>query len=822
MQTVKPLYYDEAHKTHEPIPDGTGIDAAVVPVSADIANVITVEDDGLSVIPADMVSGVDNNKLTVEADSKLAVLAENLVKVDNTNHLRAEADGTLYASGESLSEDADNMLKRDASGNLLVTPTDMVSSDPNNDLKVGSDGKLFSTALSTDDGNLLHKGVDGGMYLKGSDLVSTACTGNPLGTDCDGKLFINPELLPDPQNVVSEEPGNLIRKDRLDGSAVLTKRDIISSDAANYIRGGVDGKLYAGFNDVVSGIHGNLVENDGTGKIRVLASSLIDCTNVDNLLALDCCGRLVLDLGLKYTPQTGKLELLNTSGAPVSVVTVPTGASVLEGAEVVTDPSGQPAGTYLKMTFVLADETTTDVFIDLEDISQTYTAGEGVAIENNEVSVKLATQDSGLAFDPDDNGLKADLSVFAGDGLQVATEALTLTKHVTVKPGAGIMLDTVAEDETKAVAVDLADGQPLLRLAIPAGGDKAQLTSFIGLRASQVATAHVLEAYDAEGSTIQGTRIILQNGLRSSGADKLTLDTLDEIDTDSDMAVNSRAVEAALANIQLDYDDAPSASSDNAVKSSGIYTAIQNETSARTTAVNALAGRVNALESQDSVPVQNSAKLVPSGGIYSAIKTAKDTLSAVDTSLSGRIATLEGHDLKVTTAPAASGAIYLAGAATDASASDTLKIHTDVFVDASDGGLYADSFHGDIDGVDIKTAVPKSVGGTGTTDGSADAKAIKASALGICEVSDDGRVLLAPAGTGSYFIMGFVRCKNGDPVEGVQPYVNVYVSGAYAAGTAVLQRLTGYEIIDPEDSHTGTDDNPGAYGWRNLLVLKLA
>ena len=175
-----------------------------------------------------------------------------------------------------------------------------------------SEGQVVDPALlpiSTNSGNELKFGTDGGMYVKGvtaSDMVS-AETPNFIQMDRDGKLKV------DGNSVLSNGGVNLLTIDPVDGRVILTKEGVIaalelaSHDEGNLIVPGTDGGCYLSVDNLL-GKNNDILHGDDAGK-------------------------LVADLSLKYNFGTGKLDILGYDGTTVvSSVTVPTSTSSLRGA----------------------------------------------------------------------------------------------------------------------------------------------------------------------------------------------------------------------------------------------------------------------------------------------------------------------------------------------------------------------------------------------------------------------------------------------------------------------------------------------------------
>lgn len=151
--------------------------------------------------------------------------ADNIITNDPQTGLKVVAE-------DFISAEEGNIAKKSlADGGILVKATDMVSDAECNALSVTNDGKLA---------------------LIPEDLISDVMGGNPLGINPDDcKLYINPCLLPGPQNIVSKDEDNLIVEDPEDCSALLKYGNVASSDAGNLIEPGTDGKLSVTMQSIV-------------------------------------------------------------------------------------------------------------------------------------------------------------------------------------------------------------------------------------------------------------------------------------------------------------------------------------------------------------------------------------------------------------------------------------------------------------------------------------------------------------------------------------------------------------------------------------------
>lgn len=219
---------------------------------------------------------------------------------------------------------------------------------------------------------------------------------------------------------------------------------------------------------VVSAKTGNALEvANGTGEDGLLYVAPQDVDNLiaanDELLWKDANGKIATGLELAYNTTTGKFDITNHAGTIIATVTVPSSVSMLQSAELVVDPTGQPAGTYMHFVFKLADGTTSDLYVDVTSLIDVYTGGAGIDITSNKVSVDL-TANGGLEMST--TGDAATLQVdFANLVSSKTGNAITLASGVGedgklfVNPGV-----TVSSDADNMIVAGT-DGGALLTCA---------------------------------------------------------------------------------------------------------------------------------------------------------------------------------------------------------------------------------------------------------------------------------------------------------------------------------------------------------------------
>lgn len=442
-------------------------------------------------------------------------LKPSLIPVDSSVQgkplLKNDVEKGLSAvAADALSGDADNALKLGGDGALMLRLSDVVSADGDSILELGTDRKLAvkPRELSADENNYLRYGNDGGFYISGSDILSDTA-GNPLTTGADGKILLNPCLLPKIPPIVSEQAGNLITKDRADGSALLLHTDVVSPDAGNMIASDAANKLKVTAATVSSANAANCITVDDSGRLIVLPASIIDRGDgclPDNLIVLSNANKLMLKLGLRYDALSGRLDLLDTHNAVTASVSIPTATSILESVTLEDNPVGQPEGRYLHFTFRKSDGTVVNTYVDMSSLKDVYTSGKGIEIHDMAVNVKLAPRDSGLSFD-EAGCLQAGFTDLAGPGLVITEDPESLGKQFEVAVCEGITLTkhfTHDGTEVRAVAVNLDPEQKILGLvpdpderACPTLGSKLEFTA-ASVAETPAAADMVLNGFDGQ------------------------------------------------------------------------------------------------------------------------------------------------------------------------------------------------------------------------------------------------------------------------------------------------------------------------------------
>lgn len=180
-------------------------------------------------------------------------------------------------------------------------------------------------------------------------------------------------------------------------------------DAKHKVYTGPEGELTVNTTNWTLAVHDGVTPG---GHVVGAANTLVDAN--EKVMYVTSGGALATDIKLKYNTSTGKFDICGHDDTVVSTVTVPSSTSALKNAEVVKNPSGQAAGTYMEFTFTLADSTEKKIYADLKDLIDIYTGGDGIDVSDaNVVSVKTAKTQ---AVKVDDSG---NLEVNLGKGLKL-------------------------------------------------------------------------------------------------------------------------------------------------------------------------------------------------------------------------------------------------------------------------------------------------------------------------------------------------------------------------------------------------------------------
>lgn len=123
----------------------------------------------------------------------------------------------------------------------------------------------------------------------------------------------------------------------------------------------------------------------------------------NDILTTDANGKIASDFSLSYDATTGVFNVLAGDGSTVkATVTVPSHLSMLASASLETATASTPVngnvtGTYLHFVFNLSNGTQSNVYANVTDLIDIYTAGNGLTLTNGQFAAKVGV---GLEVDP--------------------------------------------------------------------------------------------------------------------------------------------------------------------------------------------------------------------------------------------------------------------------------------------------------------------------------------------------------------------------------------------------------------------------------------
>ena len=449
-----PLYADTENHVHRPIPDGRVIDPKFIPISTDAGNaLVSGTDGGLFVSPAEVPTGTG----LVSKDE------DNLLGLDNT--------GLLKVTGNDLLSNGDiNLITIDPTDKRLIVTPDKVRD-------------LLQT-ISDDEGNLIHPGTDGGAYVSIEDIVDVEGS-DILYVDEEGKLDAGLGLEYDDATGGLDLVGS-------DGETIIAHVDIPTSASVLLGAEFVSGKPDASGEAVPGDYHVSLAatyanEPDGglgitfadatkgQAKQQAITYTLLDAAHAD---VWPTGFKAYFNGSIKEVGATGSdapTAITFDDGSTLNIVWTGQTGTTLSGTATFTPNVGIVAGYYLHLTFRLSTGLVSDVYIDLTELVDIYTAGCGIKVADNVISVVtlntggvqctggavslkvsptggLQTDDTGVSIKVDtDGGLQTTAD---GAGIKVNPDGGLETNDA----GAGIKVDPTGGLETSgdgaAIKVD--------------------------------------------------------------------------------------------------------------------------------------------------------------------------------------------------------------------------------------------------------------------------------------------------------------------------------------------------------------------------------
>lgn len=322
-------------------------------------------------------------ELTVDTDKKVVVVQDGVTaggvpmaredrKIKGDTHLKVNSgtEGTL-ASDLTLTVNMDSLA------------TDLVSTDANNGLSVGNDHKLFA------------KSPDASLIIRPSDKILH---------DADGKVAADLSMTYHPYS------GEL----KIIGHDGVTEVATVTVPSSTSVLKGVElvhGKPDAAGEAVEGDYHLSLMFRDQAGNwaqavgvpVKTTKGTAGTATFSTEMLTGGtsvAAVRAVFDGNDKTVEGGTSPARVTFDDNSTASVTFNVSGTTISGTVSFTPQVGLKAGTYLHFIWALSDNSVVDTYVDVTELIDVYTAGQGININGHTISAKLGT---GIKFDESGN-----------------------------------------------------------------------------------------------------------------------------------------------------------------------------------------------------------------------------------------------------------------------------------------------------------------------------------------------------------------------------------------------------------------------------------
>lgn len=319
----------------------------------------------------ELVVDTDKNTVTVH-DGKTAgghPLAKEAVQLNGDTHLQinAGANATLASQVITFSLQMENLA------------TDLVSTDENNGLTVGDDGKLFASSPKAS------------LVIAAGDKILKADENEKIASQL---------------GVTYDQPSGKLTITGVDGTEVATATIPSSTSALKGVEL-VNGMPSAEGQEVAGDYHVSVMLKDDTGAWTDPVGVVVNTTkgtagSKGFTVPMPEGGTTIAAVRAIFM---GDDKQQTGASSPISVVFDDTSTAAISwtvqdqsvnGSLSFTPQIGIKAGTYLHFVWLLSDGSVRDTYVDVTDLIDIYTAGQGINISGKAISVKLG---SGLQFD---------------------------------------------------------------------------------------------------------------------------------------------------------------------------------------------------------------------------------------------------------------------------------------------------------------------------------------------------------------------------------------------------------------------------------------
>lgn len=316
---------------------------------------------------------VDTTKNTVTVHDGTTAgghpLAKEAVQLNGDTHLQinAGANATLASQVITFSLQMENLA------------TDLVSSDANNGLTIGDDGKLFADSPKAS------------LVIAAGDKILKADENEKIASQL---------------GVTYDQPSGKLTITGVDGIEVATATIPSSTSALKGVEL-VNGMPSAEGDEVAGDYHVSVMLKDNAGAWTDPVGVTVNTTKgtlgtKGFTVPMPEGGTTVAAVRAIFMSDDKTME---GTQSPLSVVFDDTSTAAISwtvqdqtinGSVDFTPQIGIKAGTYLHFVWLLSDGSVRDTYVDVTDLIDIYTAGQGISISGKEIAVKLG---SGLQFD---------------------------------------------------------------------------------------------------------------------------------------------------------------------------------------------------------------------------------------------------------------------------------------------------------------------------------------------------------------------------------------------------------------------------------------
>ena len=322
-------------------------------------------------------------ELTVDTDKKVVVVHDGVTaggvpmaredrKIKGDTHLKVNSgtEGTL-AGDLTLTVNMDSLA------------TDLVSTDVNNGLSVGTDNKLFA------------KSPDASLIIRPSDKILH---------DADGKVAADLSMTYHPYS------GEL----KIIGHDGVTEVATVTVPSSTSVLKGVElvhGKPDAAGEAVEGDYHLSLMFRDQAGNwaqavgvpVKTTKGTAGTATFSTEMLTGGtsvAAVRAVFDGNDKTVEGSTSPARVTFDDNSTASVSFTVSGTTISGTVSFTPQVGLKTGTYLHFIWALSDNSVVDTYVDVTELIDVYTAGQGITINGHTISAKLGT---GIKFDESGN-----------------------------------------------------------------------------------------------------------------------------------------------------------------------------------------------------------------------------------------------------------------------------------------------------------------------------------------------------------------------------------------------------------------------------------